>query len=104
MKIITAKEVAFSNDLGGTELMTGPVKVAVQSSWHDEETGTHYRGQLFRLEDIERARAKGKTGYTPADMLKYPGVHDRVLRASKAYDPTAVCVSEFDVVDIVDGE
>lgn len=100
MKIITASKVAFANDIGGTALMDGPVKVRVDTSWDDYETGTHYRGRLFLKEDIERANKKGTTGFTPDDLRKYPGVHQAVVKAAKDYDPAAVCVSEFDVIEV----
>ena len=88
------------NDVGGTtELDSGLYNVKVVKSWHDYETGKRFIGKLTKTKDIQVATQKGKTGYTPADYTKYGiAMQSRVEEAVKAFDPSTVYFSEFDIV------
>lgn len=89
--IVTAKEIAFSNDVGGTELMTGAFKVEVDDQHFDYETGVILHGRLLNTRDIARARKKGTTGFKPSDYKKYGKL--AVIKAQvdrEQFDPSRV--------------
>jgi hypothetical protein len=97
--MIIAKEVAFTNDVGGTSLMEGRFKVRVDASYVDDEIGTVLHGRLVDATDIARARREGTTGYGPEDYKKYgPDLVEQTRKARNTFDPARVHVSYFDVI------
>ena len=93
--IVTAKEVAFNNDVGGTEMMTGKFKVEVDSNHFDYEIGTVLHGRLLSTRDIKRARKQGTTGFKPSDYKKY-GMVLQTQVAREQFDPSRVHVFASD--------
>jgi len=83
--MLTVSEIAFQNDVGGTEILKGPfqVKIIPTSKRHDYETGTHFTGRLTNPDDIEKARLAGITGYS---------------KSKKAYKPGPFYISEFNIL------
>ena len=87
--VVIVKWVAFSNDMGGTEMIEKGIrfKVEVTKSWYDYETGQRYHGRLLEAKDVARVRREGTTGHAdqrPADRgpwdpsVVYFGSHDVV--------------------------
>jgi len=87
--IVTANEVAFNNDVGGTILMKGKFRVEVDDRYYDDEIGVVLLGRLLSTRDIKQARELGTTGFKPSNYKKY----EQVLGTPIAqFDPSRVHV------------
>jgi len=95
--IVTAKEVAFNNDVGGTVLMKGTFCVEVDDQHFDYEIGMVLHGRLLSTRDIARARKKGTTGFKPSDYKKYGKLAViETQTAREQFDPSRVHVFASD--------
>ena len=99
--IITANQIEFDNNVGGTVILEGKFKVKLTSDGgEDYETGITFIGKLFRKSDIEKARKAGTTAFTPENYKHFEkSMYEGIVQAFQNFDPRKVFVSEFDIID-----
>lgn len=99
-QIVTVSQSAMTNQVGGTSLIKEKVQAKIIDSFYDYETGERYIGELFREEDIQVAKATGKSEYTPEDYRKYgEKMYLETLESFNNYNPKKVYFSEFDIAN-----
>jgi len=72
--LLTAYQVSFNNDAGGTSIAVGCFKFKVTKSFHDYETGNIIHGELVDEEKIKELKKIGTTGLENAQKNYEPKV------------------------------